>query len=144
MLRLLRLFLIMILIFIALVSVVFITQNKASIDWVEDYSAGIELAKKQNKPALLCFYRKFTRYSSEMWNNTYNKPSVKINVEANFVPVLIEVDEQPEIAERYKIGYYPTHYVLDSNSGLLDGPHLGSHKLFEFIKRPRGFLAKRR
>jgi hypothetical protein len=123
-----------ILVFFAFVIIVFLTQKKVDIAWIEDYNAGIELAKRQNKPALLCFFKQHTHFSSEMWQNVYNKPNVKKYVEANFVPILIDVDKQPKIAGRYNITYYPTHYVERPNSGKTDGPFLGAHRLFEFIK----------
>ena len=123
-----------ILVFFAFVTIVFLTQRKVDIAWIEDYNAGIELAKRQNKPALLCFFKQQTHFSSQMWRGIYNKPNVKKYVEANFVPILIDVDKQPEIAGRYNITYYPTHYVEHPNSGKTDGPFLGASRLFEFIK----------
>jgi hypothetical protein len=110
--------------------------------WVKDYNAGIALAKRQNKPALLCFFKQGTRYSSDMWQNVYSKPEVKKYVEANFVPILIDVDKQPEIAERYNVTYYPTHYVEYPDANQIDGPFLGSFRLFEFIKKAQKFNQK--
>ncbi len=133
---------IIILVFIIFVVIVFLTERKEPIAWIEDYDTGIELAKQQNKPALLCFFKQHTHYSSQMWQNVYNKPSVKEYVEANFIPILIDVDKQPEIARRYNVTYYPTHYVENPNTNQIDGPFTGAHRLFEFIKRPRKFTQK--
>jgi hypothetical protein len=74
-----------------------------------------------------------------MWRDVYSKPDVKKYVEANFVPILIDVDKQPEIAKRYNVTYYPTHYVEHPNTNQIDGPFIGSSRLFEFIKKPRKF-----
>jgi len=84
----LRALLIVFLIFSAFIVTVFLTQRKVPIDWVEDYEEGLELAKKQNKPVLLAFYKQFTRMSTSTFNNTYNNPDVKEFVEQNFVPIL--------------------------------------------------------
>lgn len=132
---------IIILVFTIFVVTVFLTQNREQIDW-KDYNTGIELAKQQNKPALLCFFKQYTHFSSEMWQNVYNKPDVKEYVEANFVPILIDVDKQPEIARRYNVTYYPTHYVEDPNTNQIDGPFIGAFRLFEFIKQPRKYTPK--
>jgi hypothetical protein len=137
-----RMLWIIILVFIIFILIVFLTENKKPIAWVEDYQAGIELAKRQNKPALLCFFKQGTRYSSEMWQDVYSKPAVKKYVEANFVPILIDVDKQPEIAERYNVTYYPTHYVEYPDANQIDGPFLGSFRLFEFIQKTREFNRK--
>jgi hypothetical protein len=132
-----RLLWIIILVFIIFVVIVFLTEHKESIAWIEDYHTGIELAKRQNKPALLCFYKQGTRFSSDMWQDVYSKPNVKKYVEANFVPILIDVDKQPEIAKRFNVTYYPTHYVEYPDTNQIDGPFLGSYRLFDFIKKPR-------
>jgi hypothetical protein len=110
--------------------------------WNKDYNAGIALAEQQNKPALICFYKQGTRFSSDMWQDVYSKPDVKKYVEANFIPILIDVDKQPEIAKRYNVTYYPTHYVEHPSTNQIDGPFIGAHRLFEFIKNPREFARK--
>ncbi|MBN1393091.1 MAG: DUF255 domain-containing protein [Sedimentisphaerales bacterium] len=135
---------IVILVFTIFVVAVFLTENKGDPTdwWVKDYQTGIELAKRQNKPALLCFFKEGTRFSSDMWQEVYSKPEVRKYVEANFVPILIDVDKQPEIAKRFNIDYYPTHYVEHPNTNQTDGPFLGSHLLFEFIKKQRDFAQK--
>jgi hypothetical protein len=129
-----------ILAFAIFVVIVLLTQKKfrEQIDW-KDYQTGIELAKQQNKPALLCFFKQGTRFSSDMWQNVYSKSEVKKYVVANFVPILIDVDKQPELAKRYNVTYFPTHYVEYPDTNQIDGPFSGAHRLFEFIKKPRKF-----
>jgi len=133
---------IVILAFIVFVVIVFLTQHRESIAWIEDYNTGIELAKRQNKPALLCFFKQYTHFSSEMWQGIYNKPDVKKYIEANFIPILIDVDKQPEIARRYKVTYYPTHYIENPSTNEIDGPFVGAFRLFEFIQQPRKYAPK--
>jgi len=123
------------LLFIIVVTIVFLTQKKTSINWIEDYDEGIKLAQQQDKPVLLCFYKKYTRYSSQMWQGIYNRPEVKAYIETHFVPVLIDVDKQPKIAKLYNVTYYPTHFIKFPGDAKTDGPFLGSHRLFEFIKQ---------
>ena len=122
------------LVFFSFVTVVLITQRKDTIDWTEDYEAGLELAKQQNKPVLLVFCKKFTRYSSEMWQDFYSSPEVKEFVEASFIPILIDVNKQPELAKLYNVTYYPTHYIKHPDSNEIAGPFAGVHRLFDFIE----------
>jgi hypothetical protein len=133
---------IVILAFAIFVIIVFLTESREPIAWIEDYHTGIELAKRQNKPALLCFFKQYTHYSSQMWQGIYNKSDVKKYVEANFVPILIDVDKQPEIARRYKVTYYPTHYIENPSTNEIDGPFVGEFRLLEFIKQPRKYVPK--
>lgn len=132
---------ILILIFTLFVIIVFLTQNKEPIDWM-DYHTGIELAKKQNKPALLCFSKQGAPFCADMWQNVYSKSSVKKYVEDNFIPILIDVDKQPDIAKSYNVTYYPTHYVERPDANQIDGPFFGAHRLFNFIKRTRTYTSK--
>jgi hypothetical protein len=132
---------VVILVFTIFVVVVFLTQNKEQIAW-KDYNTGIELAKQQNKLALLCFSKQNAPFCSYMWQNIYNKPDVKKYVEANFVPILIDVDKQPGIARRYNVTYYPTHYIENPSTNQIDGPFVSASRLFEFIKQPRKYAPK--
>jgi hypothetical protein len=133
---------ILLLVFLFFVVIVFLNAPRDTINWIEDYNEGIELAKLQNKPALLCFFKYGSRYSSEIWETVYNSPDVQKYVEDNFIPILIDVDKQPEIASRYKVDYYPTHYVENPNTNEIDGPFIGSSHLLDFIKQPRKYTPK--
>lgn len=126
--------------FFIFVVIAFLTHRRDTIDWIEDYDAGIKLAKEQNKPVLLAFYKLHTRFCSDMSQNTYNNPDVIKYVETNFVPILIDVDKQPEIAERYHINYYPTHYIKPPNSDELIGPHVGYDVPSVFIQKLKDLL----
>ncbi len=133
---------ILFLVFFVFVAIVFLTQHGDTIDWVEDYEAGIKLAKQQNKPVLLAFYKLHTRFCSDMSQNTYNNPDVIEYVEASFIPILIDVDKQPEIAKRYHVDYYPTHYIRQPDSDELFGPLLGYDPPSLFIKKLKDLLKK--
>lgn len=124
----------------AIISSIF--QKEETIDWVRDYQAGIAQAEEQNKPVLLAFYKKQTRFCSLMDQNTYNNSDVKKYVEANFVPVFIDVDKEPEIARKFGINYYPTHYVKMPNSSELIGPQMGYDVPVAFIKILEGYLER--
>lgn len=120
-----RTLLIIVLVFAAFWVVVLLTQQKEPISWVENYEAGVELAEKQNKPLLLVFYKPNAPMYTAAANNTYNHPEVKEYVESNFVPILINIADRPGLAKRFKIDYYPTHYVKSPDSNKLYGPRLG-------------------
>jgi hypothetical protein len=139
-----RMLWIIILVFTVFIVTVFLTENKGDPTswWNNDYNTGIALAKQQNKPALICFFKQGTRFSSDMWQDVYNNPEVRKYVEANFIPILIDVDKQPELAKRYNVTYYPTHYVEYPDTNQVNGPFLGSYRLFEFIQKPRNFTQK--
>jgi hypothetical protein len=137
-----RALLILFLAFFGLVTIVFLTQRRDTIAWVKDYNAGVEMAKEQNKPILLAFYKQFTPMSTNAWLHTYTDRKVIKYVEANFIPIIINVDEQPEIASHYHIGYYPTHYIKRADSNELFGPMLGYDPPELFISKLKGLYEK--
>jgi len=130
------------LVFFAFVTVVLLTQRKDTIDWVEDYQTGLRLAREQHKPVLLAFYRKLTRYTTDTFQDTYTDPGVIEYVQANLVPVLIDVDEHPDIAAQYKVGYYPSHYVKYPDSNDVFGPMIGYDPPGLFIKKLKGLMER--
>jgi hypothetical protein len=134
--------LLILLVFCAFVTVVFLTQRKDTIDWVEDYETGLKLAREQNKPVLLAFYKKFTRLTTDTFEDTYTDPSVIEYVESNLVPILIDVDKHPEIAECYGVGYYPSHYVKYPDSNDRFGPMVGYDPPQLFIKKLKSLMER--
>jgi len=115
------------LVFVVFIAIVFVTQHRDTIDWVEDYEAGVNLAKQQNKPVLLAFHKRNISFCRVMEQYVYNNSEAIKYVEANFVPILIDVDKQPEIAKQYNINYYPTYYVKYPHSDELSDPLAGCY-----------------
>jgi hypothetical protein len=121
-------------IFIVLVVMVFALHKQISINWITDYHQAVQMAKQQNKPMLLVFYKPNEPMVTYAFDNTYNNSAVKQFVEANFIPVLINVDVQPGLAREFRINYYPTHYVKNPDSDKLFGPRLGGDPPNLFIQ----------
>jgi len=101
-------------VFISFVTIVFLTQRTAELNWIEDYQAGVEQAKKENKPLLMFFYenRYFGRFTKPMFENTFTDPETVEFIHDNFIPILVDVKKQPDIAEHFKYDYDPTSLVV--------------------------------
>lgn len=117
--------LVILVVFVVFVTIVIIKQEKGSIDWITDYNTGFELAKKQNKPILIAFHKKFAPMSTEMNQDTYVNKRIAKYIEDKFIPIYIDVDKQPKIAQLFNVGYYPTHYIIYHDSEKRLGPLLG-------------------
>lgn len=130
---------IILLVFFAFVVIVFLTQHKDAIDWVEDYDAGIKLAKQQNKPVFLAFYKSYIPMHTleRIYTNRY----IKGYIEARFIPILIDAAKQPEIAKRYNVNYYPAHYIKQPDSNEVFGP-IGYRPPPDFISELKGLIKK--
>ena len=130
-----RSLLLILVVFVAFVTIVILKQDKDSIKWIEDYQAGVELARQQNKPMLIAFHKQFTQYCTLITQNTYPDERVIKYIHDNFIPIYIDIEKQPAIAEQFKIGYYPTHYIKRHDSDERFGPHTGHDVPGVFIEK---------
>lgn len=103
---------------------------------------GVEPAAQGQKPVLLVFYKQPVRFYLDTKKNTYNDPGVVEYVEANFVPILIDVDKQSKLAKRYNVRVYPSHYVKHANRDKVYGPLMGYEPPSLFIKKLKDLLEK--
>ena len=103
-----------------------------AIVWNSDHQAGIDQAKKQNKPALIAFHASWCPPCKEMKRVTYHDPEV-IQTADNFIRIMIDVDKQGDIAEKYNIGPIPAYVILDSNGVVID--------TFDNYRPPDKFIA---
>ena len=130
------------LLFLAMVIRVSLSPRLRPLEWVTDYAAGIEMAKQQNKPVMLAFYKADMRMCSDMWNDTYKNQSAIDFVEQNFIPILIDIDKQPELAQQYEISYYPTHLVKPPGRNEIIGTRLGHDPPILFIQKLTEYLER--
>jgi hypothetical protein len=127
------------LLFLGFIAVVFLTQNSDMINWFEDYHAGVEAAKQQNKPIFLAFYKSYipTKTLEEIYSNQH----IKEFIEARFVPILIDVSKNPEIAKLYNVSLYPAHYIKQPDSNEAFGP-IGYRPPLDFIPALKGLMTE--
>ena len=110
---------ILLIVFAAIILNVIRTQEKSSVAW-QDYDTGIKLAKENDKPILISFYKESARMCREMWKTTFANKNMINFIENNFVPIMVDVDQQPELAKEYEVSYYPTHFIkTPDNSKIL-------------------------
>lgn len=130
------------LILVALIVNVFMQKEKPTIGWVEDYDAGFELAKQQNKPVLLIFFKHNTGYANAAWDGAYTNPKVIEYVDKNFVTIFIDIDKKPDLAEQYKIDYYPKLHIQQTKDGEILGTLIGYDPPSLFIEKLQLVLDK--
>ena len=103
-----------------------------AIEWIHDYSAGFDLARKENKPVLLAFHADWCPSCNQMKRTTYHDPEV-IKTVAKFIPVMVDTDRQKDLADRYGIQGIPA-YVVTDKSGAVVHRFAGPSPSAEFIK----------
>ena len=90
-------------------------------DWMSwDHDAFVR-AQRARKPVLLMLATRWSRGCAEMRRTTYCDPDVVDSIEKHFVPVWVDADERPDIADRYGLGGWPTTAFLTPDGRLLGG-----------------------
>jgi thiol:disulfide interchange protein len=77
------------------------TKTIESIQWSADLAAGFQKAKRENKILMIEFTAEWCPYCRMMEDSVFTRPDV-IQKAGQFVPVRIDVDKQPGIANQYQ------------------------------------------
>ena len=89
--------------------------------WTADVFAR---ARAEQKPVLLSIAARWCRHCAWMDRTSYDDQQVASLVSARFVPVRVDADRRPDIAQRYGLGGWPTTAFLTPDGAILGG---GTH-----------------
>lgn len=87
----------------------------SSIAWRTDLNQALEEARRTDKHVLVDFTADWCPPCIAMKHDVWPNPAVERAVAASFVPVLIDVDRDIVVSERYGVASIPTVLVLDSD-----------------------------
>jgi uncharacterized protein YyaL (SSP411 family) len=93
----------------------------AAIAWMPWAPAAFARARAERTPILLSIVAEWCAGSREMARTTYRDPAVAAAVAARFVPVRVDADARPDIAERYALGGWPTTAFLTAEGAVVAG-----------------------
>jgi thiol:disulfide interchange protein len=102
------------------------------IAWTASLTRARKMAQQQNKPILIDLYADWCGPCKEMLRTTYKDKQVVTRAK-QFVPVLINVDKQPEVGEKYGVTALPTVVFLNARGEVLR-KEIGFHNTDEFLK----------
>ena len=108
-------------IIVALVIIVLIITRAHGnkIDWIYDYQKGLNMAKQQNKPLIVAFHSNIAQFSIQIKQNTYRDAGF-VKAINDFVPVFLEIKQQPELFKKFDISTYPTHIIQRPDGSQID------------------------
>jgi hypothetical protein len=128
--------------FIVIAIMTLIFRKPASIKWIEDYQAGIQKSIELHKPALVCFYWKNGPFSSGMRQGTWRDPKVTAFVDKTFVPILVSLDNNSEIAKSYNTDYDGACFIRLPDGTQSDQATHGNRPPEEYIEKLQAKLAE--
>lgn len=83
-----------------------------SINWQPYSSAAFAKAKKEHRHVLLFGKANWCPWCRRMKNETFSNSTVISLINKNFVPVMIDIDDQSSVADRYDISVVPASIIL--------------------------------
>jgi len=95
--------------------------KKPSIQWREWGEPVFRAAEAEGKPVLLALTATWCHWCHVMDKTTYSHPQVIRLINSRFIPVRVDVDQQPDISRRYNQGGYPSLALLDARGGTIAG-----------------------
>ncbi len=116
------------------------SKRANSIAWTESLDSALKTAGKTKKPIFIDFYADWCGPCQEMLRTTYRDKEV-VARSRRFVPVLINVDKQPKLAQKYQVDSIPTVVFLNAKGEFIGGS-VGYHDVPEFLKLTDAALKK--
>jgi uncharacterized protein YyaL (SSP411 family) len=95
-------------------------SNRAhDIPWIEWSGDVFARARSANRPVLLSIAASWCPRCHVMDETTYSDPAVYDLIAAGFVPVRVDADARPDVAQRYGSGALPTTAILTAGGDVL-------------------------
>lgn len=106
----------------------------AAVAWRTDFEAAVAEARSSGKPVLVDFSAEWCPPCKVMKHDVWPDPEVGRLVNARYVPVLVDVDRQQDLARRYGITGIPTVLVVDGAGAVTQrGAFMTRAQLCDFL-----------
>ena len=87
-----------------------------SLNNTTDLTKAISDAQTQNKSVMIVFDQKSCVYCDMLKEDVLANESVKKQLDEDYIVVIVDINEQPDVATKYNIYGTPTVVILDSSS----------------------------
>ena len=111
-----------------------------SIAWRTDFQAALDEARKLNRPVLVDFSAEWCPPCQMMKHDVWPDAEVGKVATASFVPVMMDVDLNREVASRYGISSIPTVMILNPDGKVLqqESGMMSREELLTFLRTAVG------
>src|SRR5687768_15511455 len=100
-------------------------------------------AGREGRPVLLSLTSSWSAGCREMDDSTYADAAIAGEINDRFVPIRVDADERPDVADRYELGGLPTIAFLSPAGHLLGGgTFVGAAKLRDVLRLVPSALAQ--
>lgn len=96
------------------------TGYLGGMQWYRSLDKGFEIAQKENKPIAVYFLAEWCTFCEEFQSKTLGDTQVKKVLEEDFVLVMMDLDIDKEVANKYGVNTAPYILFLDGNGRIID------------------------
>ncbi len=86
-------------------------HGENGVHWLT-YEQGLEKQQELKKPMLLFFHLSYCYRCKDMERKVYEDSKVISFINQNFIPVIVDLDKEKQIAKRFEVNYTPTHIFI--------------------------------
>lgn len=110
--------------------------SAADINWQSYSSAAFAKAKKEHRLVLLFGKASWCPWCRRMKSETFSDNSVIELVNKNYVPVMIDIDENASIADRFDISVVPANIILTGDYRVVATKtgYIGASEMSSFLR----------
>lgn len=107
-----------------------------SINWQPYSSATFAKAKKQHRMVLLFGKATWCPWCRRMKSDTFSDSAVVSLINKNYVPVMVDIDDQSSIADRFNISVVPANIILTGDYKVVDSKtgYLSASQMSSFLR----------
>lgn len=89
------------------------SASAADVRWQQDVSKAVQASASSNRPMLLMFEGRNCGPCRKMLRETFGNRNVANRVNARFIPLLIDAQQKPALAQQLQIESVPTVVVIN-------------------------------
>ncbi len=93
-------------------------QKKTEITWIKNYHEGLELAKKEGRPAMVFFTASWCRYCRVLIKDVYSADTV-IQSSEKLVNIWVNFDKEKDLVKQYRVRGIPQVFFLDPEGNVV-------------------------
>ena len=98
-----------------------LTTDRGGVEWLPWCGEAFARARAERKPILLSLVATWAPGCAEMDRTSYSDPPTVSLIDAAVIPVRVDSDHRPDIADRYDLGGLPTTAFLTPDGDILGG-----------------------
>lgn len=106
-----------------------------AVSWRTDLDAATKESQSTGRPLLIDFTATWCPPCKTMKAQTWTDPTVITKANSLFIPVLIDIDQQPAVGKRFNVEAVPTIKVIYSGEERYSGNFLSAAQLIEVMDR---------